>query len=171
MQHSSEAQQDLILSAKQHQILEHIIKASTSSKSISKRASIILSLVKGDSKYYIVKTMGGSWPTVNKWKERWLEVQSKLYEIEKSKPEHELKKAIISLLKDAPRPGAPCTFTGEQVTKIIALACTSPESLGLPVSQWSCRLLAEYAQRQGIVETISYGQINIFLKSRGIKTA
>lgn len=170
MQISSLEFQKIILSEKQFQILDKIVKASTSSKSISQRASIILALFKGLSKYSIVNTISVSWPTVNKWEKRWLNSQLELNEIENTKPKHELEKAIKAILKDAPRPGAPCIFTEEQVTQIIALACTSPEAEGLPVSHWSCRLLASHAQKLGLVKSISYRQINVFLKSRGDKT-
>jgi putative transposase len=171
MQNHTEIPESIILSEKQQQLLDQIVKASTSSKSVSKRASILLALFEGYSKYHIVNVMGVSWPTLNKWEARWLNAQTKLNEIENNEPLHILKKAIVTLLKDAPRPGAPCTFTEEQVTQIIALACTSPEAEGLPVSHWSCRLLAKHAQKLGIVEYISYRQVNVFLKSRGFKTA
>ena len=92
-------------------------------------------------------------------------------QIEKEKPQHELKNAIIKILKDIPRPGAPPQFTPEQVMQIIALACTSPEAEGIPVTHWSCRILAKHAQELGIVKSISYKKISVFLKSGGIKTS
>ncbi len=171
MKNTSQTHMNINLTKTQQKVLEHIVNASTSSKAISLRASIILLLAEGSSKYNLVKNLKVSWPTVNKWEARWLQALPILNEIEKNKPMHELKEAIVANLKDAPRSGAPATFTEEEVMQIVALACTSPESQGLPISQWSCRSLAEYVRRLGIVESISYKQINNFLKSRGIKTA
>ena len=171
MKNISQVHMNINLTKAQRKLLQHIVNASTSSKSVSLRASIILLLAEGSSKYKLVKNLKVSWPTVNKWESRWLEAIPILNEIENNKSTHELKEAIIANLKDAPRSGAPSTFTEEEVMQIVALACTSPESEGLPISQWSCRSLAEHVQRQGIVESISYKQINNFLKSRGIKTA
>ena len=171
MQNTSQPSQDIFLTENQRSILEKIVNASTSSKSLSKRASILLALANGTSKYQIVKDMEVSWPTVNKWQARWREASIDLQTIEKNQPTHKLKAEIIAILKDAPRSGAPCNFTEEQVTKIIALACSSPEKAGVPVTHWSCRLLAMHAKQLGIVKSISYKQINNFLKSGGIKTS
>ncbi|MCI5142177.1 MAG: hypothetical protein D3909_10760 [Candidatus Electrothrix sp. ATG1] len=38
---------------------------------------------------------------------------------------------------DAPRPGAPDRITAEQWFHIMALAYEPPESLGLPITNWS----------------------------------
>ncbi len=162
-----DAHDGITLSSVQEGILIKLVNASTTSKALSKRASIILALASRSSKYQMVKDLNVSWPTINKWERRWLEMSSTLHVIENQKPLHELKSAIIELLKDASRPGAPCTFTQEQVTQIMALACSSPENEGLPFSHWSCRLLAEHARRAGIVKQISFKQVSNFLKSGG----
>ncbi len=40
--------------------------------------------------------------------------------------EKELERLIVELLGDRERSGAPVTFTAEQVTQIVALACEDP---------------------------------------------
>ncbi len=158
------------LSELQMQILCNLVSASYTPKALAIRAKIILLLAEGKSIPTISSELKVSLPPIYKWEKRWLQARETLDQIEKEKAKHELKKAIENTLKDAPRSGAPPTFTPEQVLKIIALACTSPESEQIPVSHWSCRLLAEHAIKIGIVDSISYKQINIFLKSGSNKT-
>jgi putative transposase len=74
-----------------------------------------------------------------------------------------LAQAIAAVLADAPRPGAPGTFTAEQVVQIITLACRPPEQLGRPVAAWTPRELADEAVKQGIVDTISPRTVGRFL--------
>lgn len=153
----------------QKQILEDLAKASLTPKAIALRANIILLYAQGVPPSIIRTELQISYPPIYKWQERWLKAKSMLDQTEKEKTRHELKKAIELTLKDAFRSGAPQTFTEVQVLQIIALACTSPQEEDLPVSHWSCRLLAEYAQKKGIVKYISFTQVNFFLKSRADK--
>jgi hypothetical protein len=67
-------------------------------------------------------------------------------------------------LSDAPRCGAPATFTPEQICQIMALACEDPERLDVPISQWSQSELARQAVSRGIVKSISHGSVGRFLK-------
>ena len=161
----------LIPSDAQKKILIKLAKASLTPKAIVDRAKIIILHSEGMSVSYICNELGISNRPVYKWRKRWPEIKIKLDQIEKEKTKYELEKAIESALSDAPRSGAPPQFKEEQVLQIIALACTSPQEEGLPVSHWSCRLLAEHAQELGIVESISFKQVNNFLKSRGVKTS
>jgi hypothetical protein len=67
-------------------------------------------------------------------------------------------------LADEPRPGAPATFTPEQICSIVALACEPPEKSELPLSHWSQSELAREAVRRGFVGSISHGSVGRFLK-------
>jgi len=160
-----------ILSDTQKKLLSKLANASLTPKVIGDRAKIILLTTEGMSVSNICLELGVSHHPVYKWRKRWPEIKSKLDQIEKEKNNHKLETAIKECLHDAPRSGTPPKFKEEQVMQIIALACTLPEAEGLPVSQWSCRLLAEYAKELGIVESISFKQINNFLKSGGVKTS
>jgi hypothetical protein len=60
---------------------------------------------------------------VRHWRSRWLSGQAEA--------------AAAARLADEPRPGAPATFTPEQVCAIVALACEPPEKSELPLSHWS----------------------------------
>jgi putative transposase len=163
--------EDDYISKKQKQVLNSLVKASYTPKAMVIRAQIILLKADGKPPSTILKELKISYPPIYKWQERWLKAKPMLDQIEREKSKLELKKAIENVLMDAFRSGAPTTFSEEQVLKIIALACTSPAEEQLPVSHWSCRLLAKYAQKKGIVDSISYKQINVFLKSGAAKTA
>ena len=65
---------------------------------------------------------------------------------------------------DRQRPGTTKSFTVEQVVKIVALACESPEKSERPVSHWTPSELADEAIKRGIVEKISPRSVGRFLK-------
>src|SRR5215813_12615506 len=73
--------------------------------------------------------------------------------------------AVPARLQDAPRPGAPATFSAEQWCQIIALACEPPEASGRPISHWTPRELADEACKRGLVGPISKRHVGRFLKS------
>ncbi|MGI2909685.1 helix-turn-helix domain-containing protein, partial [Tolypothrix sp. VBCCA 56010] len=74
-------------------------------------------------------------------------------------------------LWDQPREGAPVKFSAEQVTQIIAIACEKPEASGYPISHWSGEELADAAIKRGVVESISAGSVQRFLKRNRFKTS
>ena len=161
---------EIRLSEQQKNILSSLVNSSTASKGCILRASILLHLAKKESKYSIVSQLSTSYPTINKWLKRWIEVEKEINKIEKKGSTEQLKKAIVVALKDSYRSGNKPTFQPEQVCNIIALACINPFDLGLPYTHWSSRLLAQEAIKQGIVSTISHGQVANFLKSGGVET-
>src|SRR5207247_10102488 len=63
--------------------------------------------------------------------------------------------SIEEVLSDAPLSGSPGTFTAEQVTHILAIACEPPSQSGRPVETWTGRELADEAAQRGIVKSIS----------------
>ena len=77
----------------------------------------------------------------------------------------EYSRAVLSLLNDAPRSGAPGKFSAEQICQIINVSCESPEDSNLPLSHWSLKDLTGELKRRGIVESISTSQLSVFLKS------
>ena len=99
--------------------------------------------------------------TVQKWRDRWADAEAPLAAAE-GDPAH-LVATIAVTLADAPRAGRPPVFTAEQVVHIVNLACTSPRSLGRPVDAWTPRELADEAEHQGIVTSISPSSVGRFL--------
>lgn len=160
----------LFFSKNQEKILNELINASLTPKAIATRASIILLYAQGKPHTQICEILNISYAPIYKWSQRWQKAKPLLDQMEMEN-KSSLKSTIIDVLKDSPRSGAPPKFKEEQIMQIIALACTSPQNEGLPVSQWSCRLLAEHVKQLGIAKSISYKQINNFLKSRSVKTS
>src|SRR6266516_467855 len=61
---------------------------------------------------------------------------------------------IAQLLADAPRPGAPPTFTPEQIVQLVAVACEPPEQSGRPIDHWTARELADEVKKRHLVTNI-----------------
>lgn len=72
------------------------------------------------------------------WRERWIETEQAGISVEER-------------LSDVERPGSPTKFSMEQVLKLFAIACESPEKYGRPISYWTSRELAEEMVKQRIV--------------------
>jgi hypothetical protein len=98
---------------------------------------------------------------VRTWRARWAAAEGQLALAEADPAT--LRQTISLILADAPRSGTPPTFTAEQVVHIVNLACTSPRSVGRPVDAWTPRELADEAERQGIVSSISPSSVGRFL--------
>ena len=91
---------------------------------------------------------------VGLWRQRWRDAWKPLCVWECTEP-HRLREAILEVLADAPRPGAPATFTAEQVSQIVALACEPPKLSGRPIDHWTPRELRDEAIQRKIVTAIS----------------
>lgn len=150
----------------EREILEELIKSSTMPYGIVQRAKIILHKLQNDSTSYILKHLQVSWKTVQKWVTRWTNYEP---EFRKQKDRTLLKNLIIKRLADAPRSGKPPKFTQEQIVKITSLACTLPESQGIPRSHWSTRSLALQAKKMEIVPKISHESVANFLRKADLK--
>ena len=137
---------------------------------LKKRSEIILKASEGKSNNAIEREMELNGETVKIWRDRYGEQKEELRRTETESP-HKMRRLIEKILSDAQRPGAPSTFTDEQVAAIIALACEDPAKMGLPFSHWSPKLLRIEAIKLGIVESISVRQIGRFLKGEGITAA
>ena len=74
--------------------------------------------------------------------------------------------SVSERLVDAPRPGAPATYTPEQICAIIAMTCEKPEASDRPISHWSQREIADEAMRRDLVPNISQRSVGRFLKKR-----
>ena len=73
-----------------------------------------------------------------------------------------LRRAIEDVLSDAPRSGSTGTFTAEQVTQIVAVACESPDLSGRPIDRWTDRELTDEVIAR-VVTSISVSQVGRYL--------
>lgn len=153
----------VILSIRQKQILDEFSKGTHTPLHLKQRSSIVLMASQGENNYAIAKKLQLSYDCVAKWRSRFAAAFPVLEKTELGAPQ-QLRREITSVLSDAPRPGAPATFTPEQAAAIIALSCEDPTQLGLPFSHWTPSLLREAAIGRGIVASISERQVQRFLK-------
>ena len=145
------------LTPEQEADLRGLARAHKTPRKLAERAEIILRSTAGTGVREIARQLG-VWPkTVRHWRSRWLSGQADA--------------AAAARLADEPRPGAPATFTPEQICAIVALACEPPEKSELPLSHWSQSELAREAVRRGIVGSISHGSVGRFLKRGRPQTA
>jgi len=99
---------------------------------------------------------------VRKWRRRWAEAEAQLAAVEQHP--RDLRTLVATVLADAPRSGAPGSFTAEQISQIVNLACTPPPEIGRPIDAWTPRELADQAVKQGLVPAISARSVGRFLK-------
>jgi transposase len=128
----------------------------------------VLAAADGTSTGAIARTWGITWRTAQRWRVRWHVAQEALLVAETEGgpgDDRALTTTIRGVLADDPRPGAPATFTPEQLCQLMAVACEPPGDSGRPISQWTSRELAEEAVTRGIVERISARTVGRFLVS------
>ncbi len=105
----------------------------------------------GEKNQDIAGQLGVRSQVVSTWTKRWREKSDE---------------PVEQRLADLPRPGAPDTFTPEQLCQIIVLACESPQDYNRPITHWTQRELAAEAIQQGLVPSISPHHLGRLLKKR-----
>jgi transposase len=158
----------IIISERQQVLLNEFSKSRTVAKGVVQRATIILLGFAGLLNDAIALQVGLNRQQVGIWRQRWRDAWDALCVWECSEP-HRLREAILDVLSDAPRPGAPATFTAEQVAQIVALACEPPALSGRPISRWTLRELRDEATKRQIVEAISVSQVGRFLQQAAVQ--
>ncbi len=156
------------VSVRQRGVLERLVRGRTTPQAVVTRARVVCAAVDGMSTRQIAQQWGLSRNTVQLWRERWGAAAGALRVAEEERggapdDDRALAVAVRAVLADAPRPGAPPTFTPEQLCQIIAVACEPPGDSGRPISQWTPRELADEAVARGIVKRISARTVGRFL--------
>ena len=160
---------ELRLSERQKGLLEqHMARRSTAAYEGS-RIAIILGAFSGQSNSDLARHLAVNYKKVARWRNRWIAWQEKLCHFEQGVQgqgvsDRELLNKMLSLLRDAPRPGAPKVITLEQEQQIRALACRKPKDFGVPLTSWTHELLAMIAERKGLVDKISPRYVGVLLK-------
>jgi putative transposase len=138
--------------SEQREALEQLVRTHSTPQQLALRARIILHAAEGMRVRACAREVG-VWPkTVRYWRKRWRAAGDK-----QSVPER---------LADAPRSGAPTTFTPEQICAVIAMTCEKPSESERPISHWSQREIADEAMRRGLIPSISQRSVGRFLKKR-----
>jgi len=148
------------LPPRQWEALHRIMRRQLAPQRLVRRARIVLEADQGASNTAIADRLQINRDTVITWRRRYAEAQPDLKDL----PSEKLGETIEAVLADRPRSGAPPTFSPEEVAQIMALACRDPEETGRPISHWTPGELADEAQKQSVVETISARTVGRFLK-------
>jgi putative transposase len=147
----------LTVTAGQRALLEQLIRRASSPQQQVRRARLVLAAAAGENNTQAAGQAGVSRETARLWRVRWVAAQEALLAAEAEGGE---------VLADECRPGAPATFTPEQLCQIMALACTPPAEAHRPIDRWTPRELADEAVQRGIVPRISPTTVDRFLKGR-----
>lgn len=159
----------VVVSSPQQEALEGLIRQHTCPQALALRARIVLGAGRGQRNEPLARQLGCTPQTIRKWRARWAAAESQLAAVETIPAD--LHALLARVLADAPRPGAPDTFSAEQIVQIINLACHAPDATGRPVTAWTPRELAAEAIKQQIVPTISPRSVERFLKAGPVAAA
>jgi transposase len=158
----------IIISERQQKLLEEFRKSRTIGKCLAQRAAIVLLGFAGILNEDIALQVGLNRIQVGLWRQRWRDAWEALCVWECTEP-HRLREAIVDVLSDAPRPGTPATFTADQVSQLVALACEPPKLSGRPIDHWTLRELRDEAIKRKIVTAISTSQVGRFLQRAAVQ--
>jgi transposase len=158
----------IVISERQQKLLEEFSKSRTVGKCVAQRALIVLLGFAGLFNEEIALQVGLNRIQVGIWRQRWRDTWDALCVWECAEP-HRLREALLDVLADAPRPGTPATFSAEQVSQIVALACEPPKLSGRPIDHWTHRELRDEAIKRKIVENISISQVGRFLRQAAVQ--
>lgn len=155
----------LAVSPTQLALLQRLARRHTADQRLVRRASILLALAADPGIEATARRLGLTRLTVRLWRDRWLQAAPQLQQAEQ---EHVAEPALLALLQrllaDAPRPGAPASFSPEQIVQLVAVACEPPQQSGRPIDHWTARELADEVTKRGIVADISPRSVGRFLK-------
>jgi transposase len=136
----------------QREALEQLVRTHSTPQQLALRARIMLHAADGMRVRASARELG-VWPkTVRYWRKRWREAADR--------------QLVPERLADAPRSGAPATYTPEQICALVAMTCETPSESERPISHWSQREIADEAMRRGLVANISQRSVGRFLKKR-----
>lgn len=111
---------ELVLSDEERETLTRWERRRKSSQALALRCRIVLACAEGTSNTAVAKKLGVTYPTVGKWRNRFVVNR-------------------LDGLMDEPRPGAPRTITDEQVEEVVTRTLeTKPEN----ATHWSTRGMA-----------------------------
>ena len=152
----------VVISERQQAVLTEFSKSRSKPLLLRQRAMIVLLAFSSQPNDEIASTVGLHRRQVGVWRRRWRDAWNALTRLECSEPRR-LREAICETLRDAPRGGCRGTFTAEQVTRILAVACEKPAQSGRPITHWTRRELREEVIKRGIVAGISVSQVGRYL--------
>ena len=136
-------------------VVERLARRQTSPHRLVRRPQLVLAAADGGNNEHLARQFGLDRGTVRTWRERWRVAAPRLEAAAAAgDDERLLAQLVAAALDDAPRSGAPATFSAEQVVQIVALACEPPPASDRPTSHWTPREVADEAVKRGIAPAI-----------------
>jgi putative transposase len=161
------APEPITTTPRQRRVLEQLVRRHTSPPHQVRRARGILAAAHGATNAAAGRRVGMTADTARTWRRRWAAASEAVAVAEAEREDEDddraLAQVICDVLADAPRSGAPPTFTPEQLCQVMAIACEPPGDSGRPISQWTPRELADEAVKRNIVPRISARSVGRFL--------
>jgi transposase len=151
------------------QLLKELSRSRLLGTGIVTRAKIILLGFQKYDNQSIARELGISARVAGKWRRRWRDSFDALLQKQFRETGAGFRWAIVECLSDAPRSGAPGTFTAEEIVGIVAIACEHPEHSERPVTSWTGREIADEAVKRGLVASISGSHVNRILRELDLK--
>jgi hypothetical protein len=152
--------------------IDRLYRRESASRSELRRIKIVLHLL-GKAVHFsnTAGELGHDRETVSCWYHRaWAAnlLWDELVENALKEPGHagtELRKERLAreIFADNPRSGAPCKYSIEQYTQLVALALRPPSEYARPITHWTARELADEIRIQRIAPGISSRQVQRFL--------
>ncbi len=130
------------------QRLQELVQSGTRSVRVVRRAQILLKSDEGYTDDEIAEHVGCADRTVRSVRKRCCT------------------ESLDRALYDAPRSGAPPTFTPRQQQRVVALACTDPPE---GRSRWTLELLCKHAVKRGFVTSVSKSEVALWLQEHDMK--
>ena len=159
----------VIITERQQESLEVFRRSRSEPSFLRQRSTIILLAFAGLLNEQIAPQVGLERHQVGTWRARWANAFDRLVLVECLAGLAALRQAVRQLLADTPRPGAPPTFTAEQLAQIFAVACEFPEQSGRPFTHWTQAELADEVMQRGIVASISSRHLGRLLNEADLK--
>lgn len=137
------------LTSDEQEAVERLSRSRTAPAREVERAQIIWRSHQGESVQRIAQTLGRGEDTVRHWIKQF-------------------NAAGIGGLNDKPRAGRPATYTPEEVSEVVALSLTDPQTLNLPFASWTLDRLETYLNEvKGI--GIKRSRIDDVLRNEGLR--
>ena len=151
-------------------VLEKISRCYTNPYWLVLRVKIILRAAAGANNGEVARRLDTTPDTAGKWRRRWLEAEPRLLAAEaEGLDEPELAALIEAVLSDEYRPGAPDTFSPEQLVQVVAVACEEPAQSGREITHWTRRELVDEVINREIVDIISPRHVGRILDEADVK--
>jgi transposase-like protein len=139
----------------QRELLEQLVRSHSTPQQLALRARIILQAVEGVGVRESARELG-VWPkTVRYWRKRWRQADDK--------------SSVCERLADAPRSGAPATYTPQQICAIVSMSCEKPSDSERPISQGASAKLPTRPYDAALCRTSRSAQWAFFKKEADLK--